>query len=282
MKKAFLVATSGSISKKNLNFAKRKLRDFGFVEDHRQDILSEYLFYAGNYKRRAQELNEAYKSFAEVIFSVRGGGGAVHLLPFLDYNEIKNSRKILVGSSDVTILLNTLFQKTKARCLHGPNIGKTKGFHNKTINCLLNAINKKNYCVLFKDKDVLCKGLAKAPIVGGNLELLGRSLGTSFEIKTSGKIVFLEDYSMKSWRVFDILWQLKLAGKFDNVKGIILGYFTKCGKDIYKYLFEFFKDFKGPVVFHQPIGHEEPNLTIPLGEICTIDTEKGYWRITFS
>ncbi len=87
---------------------------------------------------------------------------------------------------------------------------------------------------------------------------------------------------MKSWRIFDILWQLKLAGKFEDVKGIILGNFIKCGDDIGIYIREFFKDFKCPVIINQSIGHGEPNLAIPIGEECIIDTYNKYWGIIFS
>ena len=282
MRKASLVAPSRKITKRNLNFAKKRLKCLGFSNHFQENILSEYFYYAGSPKKRAQELNEAYNSSTEVIFSVLGGAGAVHVLPYLDYNSIKKSNKILVGFSDITLLLSVIYQKTKKRCLHGPNLGNPKRFYVKTLKYLLKAINKQDYKILFKDKDILCEGKAKAPIIGGNLELLGRSLGTSFEIKTSGKVLFLEEYDMKSWRIFDILWQLKLAGKFDDIRGIILGYFTKCGKKIDNYLIEFFKDFKCPVIMNQPIGHEEPNLTIPLGETCIIDTGRKYWGICFN
>ena len=281
MRKAFLIAPSRKISRKNLSFARKRLKYLGFLSYSQENILSRYFYYAGSPKRRAQELNEAYKSSAEVIFSVLGGAGAVHILPYLDYDNIKKSNKILVGFSDITLLLNAIYQKTKTRCLHGPNLGNSKRFHIKTLKYLLNAINKENYQVFFKNKDILCEGKAKAQIIGGNLELLGRSLGTPFEIKTSGKVLFLEEYDMKSWRIFDILWQLKLAGKFDNIKGLILGHFTKCGKNINEYLVDFFREFEVPVIINQPIGHREPNLTIPLGEKCLIDTEKKFWEICF-
>ncbi len=281
VKNAFLISTSGRINKKNLSFAKKRLKNLGFKTFYRKDILSKHLSYAGDYRRRSQEINEAYSSSSRIIFAVLGGAGAIHLLSCLDYNLIKKSKKVLVGFSDVTILLNSIYQNTGARCLHGPNIGKSHKFDKKTVNCLIDVMNKKNYRVVFKEKDIFCEGKVKAPIVGGNLELLGRSLGTPFEINTNGKILFLEDYDMKSWRVFDILWQLKLSGKFKKVKGILLGNFTECGKEINEYLKEFFRDFKCPVVMNQPFGHEEPNLTIPIGENCIINTEKKFWGIKF-
>jgi len=282
-KQVFLIAPSGNIEKKNLELSKKVLNEMGFKEIlYRKDILSEFLGYAGNYQRRAREINEAYKSSAKIIFTVIGGMGAIHLLPYIDYELIKRKDKIIVGFSDVTLLLNAIHQKTGKRCLHGPNIGKDQKFDRKTIDCLVDVINKRSYRVRFKSQDILVRGCSRAKIIGGNIELLGRSLGTKYEINTKNKIIFLEDYDMKSWRIYDILTQLKFAGKFNNIKGVILGHFEKCGENIDDYLIDFFKNFRVPVIMNQPIGHREPNLTIPLNEQCLINTDKGYWRISFN
>ncbi len=282
-KKCFLIAPSGNIILKNLSLAKERLKILGFNEImYRKDILSKCLSYAGSHERRIQEINEAYSSDADVIFAVLGGQGAIHTIDKIDYDAIKNSKKIIVGLSDITIILNSIFKNTKTRCLHGPNIGKIENLNKKTVDFLNKAINKENYKILFKNEDILKKGVAKAKIMGGNIELLGRSLGTHFEIETDNCILFLEDYKMKSWRVFDILWQLKISGKFDKVKGIILGNFLECEENINDYLKEFFKDFTIPVIFNQEIGHSEPNITIPLGENCIIDTNNLKWSILFN
>jgi len=280
-REAFLISPSGFCERKNLILAKKRLKKLNFVCSYRQDILGRFLCYAGSAQRRVDEMNQAYTSGAQVIFSLIGGMGEVHLVDSLDYDLIRKANKVLVGSSDVTLLLNAIYQKTGARCFHGMNIGKTNVPHKKTISSFLDALERRDYQVRVRKRDIFRKGFIQAPIVGGNVELLGRSLGTTHEIDTDGQIIFLEDYDMKTWRVFDILWQLKIAGKFDGVKGIILGYFTKCGKDIDLYLKEFFKEFTCPVIMHQPIGHQEPNLTIPLGENCIIDTESQFWKISF-
>ena len=111
-KKGFLIAHSGIVEKKNINLAEERLKKMGFSEvSYRKDIFLKHLDYAGDYKRRVLEINEAYSSNSDIIFAVRGGMGAVHVLHYLNYKLIKESSKILVGLSDVTILLNTINQK---------------------------------------------------------------------------------------------------------------------------------------------------------------------------
>ena len=282
-KKVYLVTASKAITKKRLNIAEKLVKDLGFEFKYSDSILEKYYFYAGSPESRAEEINSAYRDKdSDYILTVAGGMGMISVLDKIDLDMIKKSDKVFVGYSDVTLLLNYINQKTGKRCFHGPNFGKPlEMFDKKTINCFFDALNKKNYRIVFGEKDIFKKGFSEASIVGGNLRLLSRSLGTPFEIDTKNKIVFLEaDSKTESW-VFDMLWQLKQAGKFDNVEGIILGHFTKCGKDIELYLKDFFKDFNCPVIMNQPVGHAEPNLTIPIGEKCIIDTEKGFWGILF-
>jgi len=281
-KSAFLVGTSGTITSSNLILTKKRLLELGINKIHySKNIFSKYLCYAGDFQRRFQELNLAYKSTDSLIFNIIGGMGAIQILPYLDYKSIKKTNKILIGLSDLTILLNAIYQKTGKRCIHGPHFGKDIGPSELSCKYLIQAINKENYDISFNKKSILKEGLADSRIVGGNLELLVRSLGTPYEIETRNKILFLEDYDMKSWRVFDILWQLKVAGKFDKINGIILGYFKECGEDIDIYLKEFFKNFNCPIIMNQQIGHNEPNISIPIGERCIINTNELKWGIKF-
>lgn len=281
MKKIFLIAPSGYCSKKDLKQGTKNLKFLNFEVKYNPDITKKFYYYAGTPERRSKEINKAYlDKETSIIFGVRGGMGSIHLLDKLNYKKIKKSKKILIGYSDMTILLNSIYQKTGNRCLHGPT-AKSKGFHPKTINSLKDAINKKNYDIKIKKKDIFIGGFSSAKIIGGNLSLLERSLGTKYEINTKNKILFLEQNAYTARMVYDILWQLKLAGKFDNIKGVILGKFTNCGKDVKKYLRYFFKQFNFPVLFNQPFGHEEPNITIPIGETVIIDTKKGFWGIRF-
>lgn len=285
MKDAFLIAPSRKCDEVVLDRSIETLYELGFNARYRDDINSEFLgHYAGTPDRRAAELNEAFlDNDTSIVFCVRGGMGAVHTLDKIDYEKIAKVTKVIVGYSDITILLNVLHLKTNVRCFHGLTVSKSfEDFHPLTISTFLDAYNRKDYFFNYYEEDVLVEGVSEAKIVGGNLSLLGRTLGTPYEFDTKGKILFLEQNSYTGRMIYDILWQLKLAGKFDDVKGIILGNFTKGDESLPEYLTEFFKEFNCPVIMNQPIGHKEPNVTIPLGETCFIDTTDKRWGIKFS
>ncbi len=284
--KVHLIAPSGSITDKKLKNAMENVRRLGFECKNLKGITQKYLYYAGTPKRRIEEINKALADpKSDIVFPVRGGMGAVSILESINYHKI-SSPKTLIGFSDITILLLALYSRTDVRCIHGPNIASkglfTRGPGMETVHYLQKALNREDYRIGIKGNDsVIVEGYAKAEITGGNTILVGRTLGTPYEIDTKGKILFFEQLTGESPWVYDILWQLKLAGKFDSVKGVILGDFREASEDINDYLREFFKDFRIPVIMNQKIGHINPNISIPYGETCIIDTKNKFWEIKF-
>ena len=177
----------------------------------------------------------------------------------------------------MTILLNYLYQRIGKIVYHGPTFQKDFK-KDKTIDVMISLINKKLLNFFLKKEDILVEGKSKAPIVGGNIALLIRSLKTKYEIKTRNRVLFLEAWQKDPAWIFDSLWQLKQAKKFDKCRGVILGNFKECG-DSLPYLIAFFKNFKIPVILNQKFGHDFPNYTIPIGGICEINTQKQLLKI---
>ena len=286
--KAHLITPSGSVSKERFELGKNNLSKMGFKCKSIKKTHKKYLYYAGTPKERLKELNKALEDEkVDYVFAARGGMGTVHLIDGINYKKIKNcSNKIFVGYSDITLLHLVLCQNTKIKCIHGPNLSDealfTTSSGKKSTKYLLKALNKENYKVnIGKKENIIVSGHARGKIIGGNLSLIIRSLGTPYEVKTKGKILFFEQNMGISSLVFDTLWQLKLAGKFEGVKGVILGDFRYKSKEVREYLVEFFKKFKIPVIMNQKIGHIHPNISIPYEETCIIDTKNNSWEIVF-
>ncbi len=127
---------------------------------------------------------------------------------------------------------------------------------------------------------VICGGAARGELTGGNLTLIANSLGTKFEIDTTGKILLIEDIGLEPAQIDALLNQLRQARKFEQVAGIVIGDFTNANPREYQdspslnELFaSYFKDLNIPVVSGFKIGHCEPNVGIPLGVDAILDAD---------
>ncbi len=110
-------------------------------------------------------------------------------------------------------------------------------------------------------------------------------LGTEYQVDTADKILFLEDVDEPPYRVDRFLQQLRLAGSFERVAGVVLGSFTRCGDTASNWpthtvLEKFFEDARFPTVSGFPAGHGPINCTFPLGVEATINATAEQPEVT--
>ena len=123
-------------------------------------------------------------------------------------------------------------------------------------------------------------GVAQGRLAGGNLALVCSVLGTPYEIDTAGKILLLEDVDEQPYRIDRFLSQLRLAGKLDELKGVVLGQFADCVAPADKpslsteeIFVDYFSDLGIPVLQNFPTGHAPDNATLPLGVLVELDAD---------
>ena len=224
----------------------------------------------------------------DAILCFRGGYGSIRFLDLIDYEEIKKNPKLVAGFSDVTALINAIYQKTNVPMLHG-EMGirfKEEFINNPDFSFknlidtllgiapknLLEEVNNSN----LKNKIEFKEGLnneVEGIIVGGNLSLVASMMGTPYEIDMKDKILLLEDVTEEPYSIDRYLATLKVAGKLRDVKAIIFGYFTNCDKtdpsddtqSLMDVLYEYSKDLPCPVIYNFPTGHDRPFVNVPIG-----------------
>jgi len=132
----------------------------------------------------------------------------------------------------------------------------------------------------------LVEGTAEGILYGGCLSILVASLGTPYEIQTAGTILFLEDVAAKPFQIDRMLMQLKLAGKFDGVKGIIFGEMLNCvqtanqGYTLQEVVTRVVGELKVPVAFGVRSGHvTRDNVTLPFGVRAAMDVARDRVRL---
>jgi len=239
-------------------------------------------FIARTDAERISEFNNWVKNKSiKGMIAYRGGYGTSRIIQKLDIKALKNNPKLVIGYSDLTILLNELV-KNGLCCVHGPMLSgdffrrsHTELEQRSFQSCFFTGIPIGK---VGKKEGLKCfvPGTAKGILTGGNLCTLASSIGTPYEFDSKGKILFLEDVGEKPYRIDRLLVQLKDAGKFDKCKGIIFGDFTDCDQaqrpKIKSVIQEALSGINIPVIWGFPSGHGKRQCFLPFGTKVKIDS----------
>ncbi len=236
-------------------------------------------YLAGSDERRLAELQGALESgTARAVFFARGGYGAMRLLEGL---RLPARPKPLVGFSDATAL-HAAAQRAGFVSVHGPVVTQLGALGEAVADELFRLLEDPSPPPALQGEPCV-DGLAEGLVVGGNLAVLTRLLGTPFFPPAQGAILLLEDVGERPYRL-DRMWQhLKLAGVFRQVRGIALGTFTGCdepdgaftARDIVR---ELAASAGLPCAMELPVGHGKVNRPIPLGARAVLDGGAGELR----
>jgi muramoyltetrapeptide carboxypeptidase len=276
-----VVAPAGVVDGTELANGVAAIRDQGFAVELAPGIYQRNGYLAGSAESRAKDLaNFFQRDDIAAIFCARGGFGSVQLLAFLNA-AIDRHPKIFCGYSDITILLNWFLQRFGLITFHAPMVAMdlARGLTARASDHFWKILTGERESWRLQLGEVLRSGRSEAPLVGGCLSLLVTTLGTPYEICTGRKILFIEDVGEKPYRVERMLTHMKLAGKFDELAGLLVGDFTQCDaegpRDVKTVIAEMFGNAPFPVVMGMAAGHGEENLALPLGITISLDADAG-------
>ena len=275
-----IIAPASNVDPAHLQAGIRRLEEMGYVPLHQPGILDQDLYFAGTVHRRLREFHEMFeRDEIRAVLCARGGYGANYLLPHLDLDLIRGHPKIFIGYSDITCLLTYLHDATGLVTFHGPMVAKDFGeteLPGVDEHSWRNALGGNAEWELASHAvfglNPLAAGEGEGALYGGCLSILVASLGTPYEAKTEGKLLFLEDIAAKPYQVDRMLMQLKLAGKLKDVRGIVFGEMMHCvqssnqGYTLQAVVFRILEDLKIPVAYGLRSGHvSRENITLPFG-----------------
>jgi muramoyltetrapeptide carboxypeptidase len=271
-----IVAPASNLKPAMLEAGCTALRDLGYKPFYFDSILERDLYFAGSVERRTKELEEMFvRDEVRAIICARGGYGSNYLLNSLDLKKIKAHPKIFVGYSDLTSLLTYFTDAAGLVTFHGPMVAKDFADPNGVdLDSWACALNGSSEWALELDSDVtpLVPGSAEGILYGGCLSILVASLGTPYEIRTTGTVLFIEDIAAKPYQIDRMLMQLKLAGKLAGVRGIVLGEMVDCTQNKHQdhslqdVILRLVGDLGVPVAYGLRSGHvTRGNITLPFG-----------------
>ncbi len=292
-----ICAPSGSFDRSVFERGLDTIKQMGFKIYIPDGIYRKKRYLAGGDINRAEIINHLFKDDAvKAILCARGGFGAMRVLPFLDYEMIKQNPKIFVGFSDVTAILVTLEKRCSLNVFHGPVVTSLASAPRETLDSFFNILTSSplslssfytyssalsGVSLLSGGRVLLQKGLsiysghATGILSGGNLATLSHLAGTSFQPDFNGCLVFIEDIGEPPYKIDRMLTQMKMSGMFGGIKGVVAGSFKDCSNKnmIFEILGEIFHDFHIPVMAGIKSGHGKINLTLPLGLEVTMDAD---------
>ncbi|HEY1096841.1 MAG TPA: LD-carboxypeptidase [Alphaproteobacteria bacterium] len=236
---------------------------------------------AGSTADKIKAFNEAWQDpTVDAIFTARGGSRSLHLLDGLDWDMIRQQPKILLGFSDVTVLLNTLYKQTSIPGFHGPLLSmfhpdSTTQTARETL-ALLRGHWEDPLFPLQHNFTTLRPGEAQGPLIGGNLCMIYAlsAAGQTYAPIWQDKILLIEDIDEDIRYLDRMLGALRLRGVFKQIKGLVCGQFTGItdtstypfGRTFEQLIIEHvLPDLQGPVVLNAPFGHTPGNYPFPVG-----------------
>jgi len=251
-------------------------------------------YLAGTDAHRAADVIAAFADpEVDAVLTVRGGTGGWRMVPFLDFDVIRANPKVYIGYSDITATHLAIAEEADLVTFYGPSgssfIGRNRSEY--TLRNFLRAmLQPEPLGVIERDPDdpftwAIHGGVTEGTLRGGCLTLLAQSLGTPWEVEWSDSIVFFEDVGEEPYRIDGYLTQLRLAGKFGGVRGVIVGehvdygprefrpsypYGTFSTEEVYR---QHLEPLGIPVMVGLPCGHGKHLATLPLGVRARLDAD---------
>ena len=279
-----IVAPGRKVSIEDISTATKTLSSWGVDVEFAPNLFGgDHSYLSSNDAKRADDFQRALDDVKiKAIICARGGYGTTRIIDKLDFSQFLNAPKWIVGFSDITALHLKIFH-LGVESIHGimPIL-----FHKPEYTSSIVSLQK----ILFGD-DILISaeaseynkpGITTGNIVGGNLSLLVDSLGTTSELDTTSNILIVEEIDEHLYKVDRMFTQLERAGKLENLAGLVVGHMTnlkdgelKFGETVQDIILNKVGNYRYPVGFDFPIGHDSPNLAWRHGSLMTLTVNKN-------
>lgn len=274
-----VAALSGAVDGATLVRGLEVLETAGFDVVSASNLGRKHGLFAGSDAERLAGFHElAADPTIEAILFARGGHGLLRLLPDIDWDLLGRRPRWFVGYSDLTPLLTQVVSRFGWVALHGPLVAADPVLEAGELEALRGAMSGT------WPYEAALAGVTggwqdvSGPLVGGCLSLMTSLLGTEWATSAAESVLFLEDTHEPLYRVDRMLQQMRLAGAFDGVHGVVLGSFETRAGELYEpeAVVASVRDAAGagvPVAWGCPSGHCRPNATLGLGARARVEPE---------
>ena len=232
-------------------------------------------YFSGTDEERLEDFQQMLNDDeVKAILCARGGYGTTRIIDGIRFKKFEEQPKWIIGFSDITVLHSHLYSNYYISSLHAPMASafSNGGSENEFVLSLKNALEGKKLKYQCPVHEFNRKGEGIGELVGGNLALLTHLIGTDSDIKTKGRILFIEDTGEYLYNIDRMMYQMKRSGKLSKLAGLIVGGFTDIkdterpfGKTVYEIIKDVISEYDYPVCFGFPVSHEKENYALKIG-----------------
>lgn len=272
-----IVCPGGYMPEEKMESCINMLQEWGFnVRTGATIGASSSNYFSGSDLERLDDLQHFLDDDSvQAILCGRGGYGLTRIIDKIDFSAFSEQPKWIIGFSDITLLHCHIYSNYRISTLHSPMAGAFNDAApgDQYLLSMLKALEGKKINYGIAPHPFNRKGEAVGELIGGNLALLAHCVGTPSDVKTKGKILFIEDVGEYLYNIDRMLRQLKRAGKFNKLAGLIIGGFSDIkdtdrpfGNTAAEIIVEVIDEYDFPVCFDFPVGHEKENLALKIGQ----------------
>jgi muramoyltetrapeptide carboxypeptidase len=276
-----IIAPAGFITQEEIQPAIQVMQSWGYQIRIGDTIGKKDFTFGGTDDERLNDLQKMLDDpKVKAIMCARGGYGSVRIVDRLNWTKFKLKPKWIIGFSDITVLHNHIHNNFQIASIHSKMTNSFPDDWNaaepiqiETIVSIQDALagKKMKYSAVPNANNK--QGFAEGILIGGNLKTIETLAGSASDIKTDGKILFVEDTGEYLYSIDRMFWNLKRTGKLKNLKALVVGGFKvkpddpgeEFGKSIEEIVLEKVKDYNYPVCFDFPVGHQKNNFAMKCG-----------------
>ncbi len=290
-----IVSPAGFISKEDIQPAIHKLEEWGYKVVVGNSIGKRDFTFGGTDEERLQDFQSMLDNDeVKAILCARGGYGIIRIIDQINFNKFSRFPKWIIGFSDATILHCHVNRNCRVATVHSKMCNSfpldwdaAEDIQKNSIYSIHETLSGKKIMYDVKSNQSNRIGKCTGELIGGNLRCIENLSGTKSEIQTRNKILFLEDTDEYLYNIDRMFWNLKRTGKLAGLKGLIIGGFKikkddegeEFGKTLEEIVMEKVREYKFPVCFDFPVGHQKNNMALQCGAIHTLEVEDGMVRL---
>lgn len=281
-----ITCPAGYITKEEIQPAILQIESWGFKTKIGDAIGKRDFSFGGTDEERRKDFQQMLDDTSlSAIMCARGGYGAVCIIDKLDFAHFSKHPKWIIGFSDITVIHCHLSRNYGIASIHSKmcnsfpdDWSKAEPIQVETILSIRHALygGKMSYNITPSVSNKT--GTGEGVLIGGNLKTIETLAGTKSDLKTAGKILFVEDTGEYLYSIDRMFWNLKRTGKLEGLQALIVGGFKikpddpgeEFGRTLYEIVLEKVKEYNYPVCFDFPVGHQKNNFALKCGAMHTI------------